>query len=301
MKKILITGSGGFIGQRLVNAITDDIILLSREKRRGFDTIICDYENEVIPRNSLKNIDIVFHLAGYAHQAINKNNPHNIYEKINVDFTLELAELAIENDVKSFVFVSSVKAGGLATFGECADESNQNLPEDIYGKTKREAELGLIELSKNSNTNFCIIRPSLVYGPGMKGNLKQMLSGIEQNWFPPLPETFNRRSMIHVDDLVKALLLVAENNNTDGQIFIATDGNLYSSREIYEVMCKVLGKKVPFWTMPKFLFSILSFLNPTMRYKIKKLLGDECYSSKKLESIGFKPQRVLKEMNETFF
>ena len=128
-----------------------------------------------------------------------------------------------------------------------------------------------------------------------------MLAGIKQGWFPPLPQTNNCRSMIHVDDLVRALVFVAEHKRTNGEVYIATDGISYSSREIYEVMCHLLGKPVANWAMPKKIFDVLSAISPSMKYKINKLLGDELYSNKKLKSLGFIPQLTIKEMNETSF
>ena len=146
-----------------------------------------------------------------------------------------------------------------------------------------------------------IIRPSLVYGPNVKGNLKLMLAGIKKGWFPPLPETGNRRSMIHVDDLVRAILLVAKDECANGEIFIATDGTPHSSRDIYNAMCSVLDKSIPKWSVPNNLFDMASLINPRIKYKLNKLLGDECYSSAKLEALGFKVQKTLKDMNETSF
>ena len=107
--------------------------------------------------------------------------------------------------------------------------------------------------------------------------------------------------MIHVDDLVRSLLLVAEDDRANGEIFIATDGETHSSREIYVAMCNVLGKPVPQWRIPKFLLNIAFFMVPYVKYKANKLFGDECYSSVKLESIGFKSYYKLKDMNKTFF
>jgi nucleoside-diphosphate-sugar epimerase len=96
-----------------------------------------------------------------------------------------------------------------------------------------------------------IVRPTLVYGPGVKGNLALMQLGIEKGWFPPLPEVGNRRSMIHVDDLVQVLLLAANDDRANGEIFIATDGVPHSSANIYEAICHVLGKAVPRWNRTK--------------------------------------------------
>jgi UDP-glucose 4-epimerase len=197
--------------------------------------------------------------------------------------------------------VSSVKAGGSSISENCMNENVQIEPEDIYGKTKREAELILLEIGKKSGMHISIIRPSLIYGPDVKGNLKSMLLGIIKGWFPPLPETGNRRSMIHVDDLVQAIFLVSEDKRANGEIFIATDGTPYSSREIYNAMCGMIGKSIPKWSVPKALFDLASLASPRIKYKINKLLGDECYSSAKLEAFGFKAKKSLKDMDETDF
>ena len=107
--------------------------------------------------------------------------------------------------------------------------------------------------------------------------------------------------MIHVDDLVRAILLVAENDHANGEIFIATDGMPHSSREIYNAMRTVIGKSIPQWSIPKTLLNLSRLVNPYIKYKVNKLLGNECYSSVKLEALGFKAKKTLEDMNETDF
>ncbi len=301
MKSFFITGATGFIGQRLINAVNGEIRVLSREKQSNFETIVCDLQSEVIPDNALYGVDTIFYLAGFAHDLRDASKISDLYYKVNVGVTLQLAELAVKSGVKKFVFVSSVKAGGISTPSTCANESDQNEPEGVYGKSKREAELKLLKIGKESGMHVSIIRPSLVYGPGAKGNLKLMLSGIKRGWLPPLPETNNKRSMIHVDDLVRAILLVSADDRTNGEIYIATDGVPHSSREIYNAMCNLVGKSVPKWSVPKVLFDMVSLLSPRIKYKVGKLLADERYSSRKLEALGFKAKKSLKDMNETDF
>ena len=263
--------------------------------------MICDLKKDLIPIDALFGINTLFHLAGFAHDMRDANKVVDLYKKVNVDATVKLANLAAKSGVEKFIFVSSVKAGGISTPGECTGESGQGNPEGVYGSTKREAELRLLEIGKNSGMHISIVRPSLVYGPNVKGNLQLMLSGIKKGWFPPLPETNNRRSMIHVDDLVRAILLVAKDKRANGEIFIATDGMPHSSREIYNAVCDVSGKSIPKWSVPKSLFNLASLASPRIKHKINKLLGDECYSSAKLEALGFKAQKSLKDMNETDF
>jgi UDP-glucose 4-epimerase len=301
MKNILISGVTGFIGQRLIRAINGEVRVLSRNKQPDLETVICDFEKDSIPSNALNGIDTVFHLAGFAHDLRDASKIKDLYRKVNVDATIKLARLAVKSGVKRFVFVSSVKAGGGGASDRCATEIDQGIPEGVYGETKRDAELGLLKLGKESGMHVSIIRPSLVYGLNVKGNLKLMLSGIKKGWFLPLPETGNKRSMIHVDDLVRAILLVADDDRANGEIFIATDGTPHSSRYIYNAMCSALDKSIPKWSVPKFLFDMASLASPRIKYKLNKLLGDECYSSAKLEALGFKAQKTLKDMNETDF
>ncbi len=301
---VLITEASGFVGRRLVRCLEspeNSIRVLSRRSVREHDTVLCDFLKDEIPEDTLDSIDAVFHLAGYAHDLQDASKIEDLYHTVNVDATVKLARLAVKSGVKQFIYVSSVKAGGTTVSELCMTEKDQSEPEGIYGQTKREAELELLTIGRLSGMHISIIRPSLVYGPGVRGNLALMKSGIKKGWFPPLPETRNRRSLIHVDDLVQSLLIVVRDDRANGEIFIVTDGVLYSSREIYEAMCQALGKVFPKWHVPVFLFNIVASMSSSMRYKVDKLLGNECYSSEKIQSLGFKAERTLKEMNETNF
>ncbi|HHZ78790.1 MAG TPA: NAD-dependent epimerase/dehydratase family protein, partial [Candidatus Lambdaproteobacteria bacterium] len=271
------------------------ICVLSRQQHPDYETIVCDLGQKQIPSSAIASVDTVFHLAGFAHDLRDASKVEHLYRAINVNATVQLAELAAQQGVQRFVFVSSVKAGGGTIVGRCMTEEDKGEPQGIYGSTKREAELKLLEIGRQSCMHVSIVRPSLVYGPGVKGNLAKMRSGIEKGWFPPLPETGNHRSMIHVDDLVRALLLVAEDDRANGEIFIATDGVPHSSRKIYEAICQQVDKTVPRWSVPKFLFDGVASVSSRFRYKVEKLLGDECYSSTKLESLGFRAERTLKD------
>jgi UDP-glucose 4-epimerase len=295
LKSLLLTGATGFVGQRLLHRLEEKdkrikVKIISRRLHKEYETVIIDLQTDSITGDVLRGVDTVFHLAGYAHVTQDSSKVVDLYRSLNVVATVRLAELAVESGIKRFVFVSSAKAGGKDEF----DEGHP--PEGVYGQTKREAELKILEIGRQSGMHISIVRPCLIFGDGAKGNLALMFKGIEQGWFPPLPETNNRRSLIHVDDLVQALLLVAEDERANGEIFIATDGVTYSSREIYVAICQSVGKTVPKWKVPKFFFEGLSFLSPRIRYKVDKLLGDEYYSSKKLERLGFRAEKSLRDI-----
>ena len=249
----------------------------------------------------MDDVDTVFHLAGYAHDLREPSKSNSLYHTLNVGATIRLAELAVKSGVKNFVFISSVKAGGKVFTDKCANEMDQGMADNIYGQTKKEAEIKLLNICRNSNMHVSIIRPSLVYGPNAKGNLRLMLSNINKGLFPPIPDTQNRKSMIHVNDLVRAIMLVAKDERANGEIFIVTDGKPYSSRDIYKAMCVIVGRQVPKWNVPKFIFDIAAKINPKIKYKLDKLFGNECYSSAKIEALGFRPKKTLKDMNKTSF
>ena len=291
----------GFVGSRLVQLLSDSIGLdqvtvLSRNPHPVCKTVISDLQSGTIPANALDGIDTLYHLAGYAHDLQDAQSVAHLYQAVNVDATVKLAQMAASSGVKCFVFVSSVKAGGSVAAGRCVTEADQSEPEGIYGRTKREAELKVLEIGRQSGMHVSIVRPSLVYGPGVKGNLALMQVGVKKGWFPPLPETGNRRSMIHVDDLVRALVFVAENEMANGQVYIATDGVPHSSRAIYEAICHSVGRAPRAWSVPKWLFDLAGVVSSRVRFKLDKLLGDECYSSAKLEALGFKAEKGLMDL-----
>jgi len=289
-----VTGASGFIGRKLTTSLIKHgvhIKVLARSPHPVYETVVCDLQRELIPDGALDGIKTVFHLAGHAHDLRDCTRLEELYRRVNVDATVRLAKLSVSAGVKNFVFVSSVKAGGWT--------EGDGEPEGLYGRTKREAELRLLDIAQQSDMHIAIIRPALVYGPGVKGNLQLMRSAIKKGWFPPLPETGNRRSMIHVDDLIQALLLVAEDSRANGQILIATDGIPHSSREIYEAICASVGRTPYQWSVPKFVFDFVASLSPKIRYKFDKLMGDECYSSAKLDELGFKAKKTLIDLSKS--
>lgn len=304
MVNYLITGATGFIGTsllRYIKNIEGNFRILSRSKIKGYDVIKCDFETDEIPSSAFDSINVVIHLAGLAHDISNVKQKNSSYYQINVNSTVELARKASRNGVKKFVFVSSVKAGGEILKGVQMNESHQSNPHEIYGKTKRKAEKCLLKIGRESEMHVSIIRPSLVYGPKMKGNLNQMMTSIRSGWFPPLPEIHNQKSMVHVDDVVRAIFFVANSSKANGEIFILTDGIIYTTRLIYEIMCRILDKKVKKWYVPFFIFKLLSLFNKKFSFRLEKLFGTEYYSSNKLNSIGFSAKKTLEEMNETSF
>ena len=294
---VLVTGATGFIGSRLVELLqlkNLEIKTILRNSNNLFpNSFLVDLSKEAVPINYLEDITSIYHLAGHAHDTSGADI--DMYSKLNVDATVSLASGAIKAGVKKFIYISSTKANAFE------DTDLRGKHDDVYGYTKRKAENELIHLSKDSSKEIIIVRPSLVYGPKVKGNLRSMLRAIQSGWFPPIPETGNSKSMIHVDDLVLFLHSLLQTNQNQGDIYTVTDGCQYSSADIYENLCKAMNVKIPKIKTPLFLFRLIAKSHPKLRKKIDKIFESDQFSNKNILRTGFSPSLTLKDLNENLF
>ncbi len=247
--------------------------------------------------------DVCFHLAGKAHALSETRQDEAAYFSINTDGTRKLLESCRAAGVRRFVFFSSVKAMGEGG-AEAQDESAECRPETPYGASKREAERLVLEGGYVPEP--VVLRLSMVYGPTRRGNLPRMIEAVARGRFPPLPETGNRRSMVHVEDVVEAALLAARHPRAAGQTYIVTDGRGYSTRQIHAWICDALGKPRPGWTLPLGVLQMVARLGDgvgALRQRrfafdsqaLDKLVGAALYSSARIErELGFQPQRDLR-------
>ena len=290
----LITGSGGFVGSRLTEYLGQhfvDLTSLGRENSHDIKHFNCDYLKESIPLNSLQGIDTVFHLAGLAHDTNNKSAEKE-YKRINSEFTLELAKLALKSNVKRFIYLSSVKVSNI-------EGVSHKKYIDIYARSKLEAEQLLQEACLHSPMSVKILRSSLVYGPGMKGNLEKLQTAIGKGWFPKLTLESNKRSMIHVDDLVRALVFIS-NKDFEKKYLEVSDGLSYSSKNIYDRVAQSTEVTGKFLRLPEVLFTILKKI-PYLNNSFDKIYGDDYHECFDIFNLGFKPKLRLNNLNETIF
>ena len=304
----LVTGASGFIGQNLCQCLREGGVriraLMRYECQGPWDEVVVADLADNLPDKVLQGVDAVFHLAGKAHALSETRQDETEYHAINTVGTQRLLEACQVEGVQRFVFFSSVKAmgeGGLA----CLDEDADLPPETPYGQSKLEAER--LVLNGGYVPHPVVLRLSMVYGPIEKGNLPRMIHAVAKGRFPPLPELGNQRSMVHVDDVVRAAILVAERPEAAGGTYILTDGRAYSTRQMYEWICEALGKSIPAWYVPTFALRLLALLGDGIgalsgkRFVIdsdamKKLVGSACYSSDLIQKdLGFTPVRNLQE------
>lgn len=312
---VLVTGATGFIGRHLVAALLEQrarVRVLLRagallppawadhvEVRRG------DLETPRSLLGACQGIDSVFHAAGFAHAWADKASlVAELHWRVNAEGTRHLAEAAAEADVKRLVFLSSVKAMGEGG-QRCLDEDWPAPPETPYGKAKRAAERWVVEAGQQHGMQVVNLRLAMVYGPGGKGNLERMIAGIRHGWFPPLPEVGNRRSMVHVDDVVQAVLRAAADPVANLKTYLVTDGQTYSSRQIYDLVRSALGMRAIRWAVPeRFLRAaaqvgdrlggVLGNSSRLNGEALDKLLGWACYRSDRIQrELGYRPCRTL--------
>jgi len=251
VRQALVTGASGFIGRHLCRYLHDQgvrVRALSRHQAAGpWDEhcVVALGEGALQPTH-LRGIDTVIHLAGYAH-AVNDLDSARIHQQVTVAGTRELIA-QLDPRTQRLLFVSSVKAQAASAEGE---------PDSDYGRAKREAERMVQDWHARHGARALFLRLPLVYGPGVKGNLRRMLEAVDRRRFPPLPEFGNRRSMVHVEDVCTAILQALQ-AGTSAEAYTLTDGRAYSSRDIYLALREALGRPPPRWSIPVFVFRILA-------------------------------------------
>lgn len=305
-KQVLVTGAQGFIGVKLTQTLSQQSFQVRTLTRNATndktDNYSIDLAIDECPSSLCANIETIFHLAGKAHALAETQQDEAEYFQINTEGTRKLLEAANQAGVQRFIYFSSVKAVGGSDL-QPMNESVQTLADTPYGQSKYAAEQ--LVLHGGYVPHPVVIRPSMVYGNTEKGNLPRMIQAVRRGVFPPLPETHNRRSMVHVDDVVQAALLAAENPKAAGQIYIVTDGQAYSTRQIYAWIRAALGKSPMNASIPSSVLQALAKTGdaigrlsgrrfPFDSDALDKLTGSAWYSSAKIErELGFTPQHNL--------
>lgn len=305
IKNCLVTGASGFLGSALCKELHErvgsvDVVSRSADcVSYGGAKWTIDLAREMIPASALNGIDTVFHLAGIAHASQSAHIPDSLYLQVNYMASIDLLEKSLSLGVKRFVYISSVKAG--------FDDSDMDVV-DAYSKSKYLAEQAILAAAKKSNTmHIVVLRPCLIYGADVSGNLDSMIKGIVRGWFPSLPRNTGKRSMVSKQDVVAAMLLVAEDGRSHGQSYILADTQPLSAREVQQEIRMALGFDKAYRQIPLTVFKCLATIGdylekisgkamPFNREISDKLFGSSIYSSEKISNeLGWSPEDIFKD------
>ncbi len=258
--KILITGANGFVGCALLKRLQEqpEFSLCASVRRPTAEVasgvqrwVTGDLCADTLWTSALDGVDVVVHLAARVHILRNHStDPLSAYRRTNVEGTLALAQRAVEAGARRFIYLSSVKVHGeettLTPF-RCADPP---APVDNYGLSKLEAEQGLARLAAATGIEVVIIRPPLVYGPGVKANFQRMMRWICAGVPLPLAAVDNRRSLVAVENLVDLIATCVAHPAAAGQVFLVSDGEDMSTPELLRRVGSALDKPARLFPVP---------------------------------------------------
>ncbi|WP_456376847.1 NAD-dependent epimerase/dehydratase family protein [Thiolapillus sp.] len=296
---VLVTGATGRIGWRLVEVLAEAGVTVRAMSRggeadvpAGVQLCVADLVQAQGLEAAVDGIATVFHLASYAPQATDLHPENNSrHQAVTVVGTRNLLDLAAAATVGSVVFVSSTRV---------VDGSNS-----LYAQSKAEAEQ--LVLAREDSMKTTVLRLPPVYGFARQGGIAQMLAAIDSGRLPPLPDFGDKRSLVHVDDVVQGLLLAALSPASASKTFTVTDLQQYSTRQIYELICRALGREPASRTVPQWLLglgagagSVLEKISgrkmPLNREKLNSLRGSAYFDAQEIvRDLGFSPLHTLED------
>jgi Nucleoside-diphosphate-sugar epimerases len=266
--RVLVTGAGGFVGRKVAAAVSSlghELLLGLREvakfsldgaayrKLDLVSSVESDYE-------FLSCVDVVIHTAARVHIMDDRTlDPLAAFRAVNYLGTMKLAEHCVTRGVKRFIFISSIKVNGDATpLGNPFSELDFPEPADAYGLSKFEAETALLELAEKTNMEVVIIRPPLVYGPGVKANFKYLMNWLYKGLPLPLGAIHNKRSLVYIDNLVSLITTCIAHPAAANNIFLAGDGEDLSTPDLLRRMGAALGRPAKLIPVPSWLLNLVS-------------------------------------------
>lgn len=310
---VAVTGATGFLGRVLCRRLESMHVHVRAAARTPVEGpwsefVRLDLPNSV-PVELFANVSVVYHLAGRAH-AMARESDESAYDEINAKGTAEVAQRAKAAGVKRFVFISTVKAMG-EPGNDIVREDQESHATDPYGRSKRDGEVAVLALH-SPDFQVVILRPALVYGPGAKGNLDSLLRMIRGGRRPPLPALKNRRSLVGINDLTTAMVLVGSHPGAGGRAYTVTDGRVYSTTEIVDALATAAGiSGEPPFVVPMPLLRgaaligdfggmILQRRLPFDSAALKRLLSNAEYEARGLARVvGFTPIESLSDLAES--
>jgi UDP-glucose 4-epimerase len=275
MKNVLLTGASGFIGSYFKNKYSEK-----------YNIKTFSFLNDSLKELSLSNIDTIIHLSALVHQMGGASKEE--YEKVNVTQTLMLAKKAQEMGVNHFIFMSTVKVYGEESDILYTEKSDCN-PQDDYGKSKLKAELELQKLEDN-DFKVSIIRTPIVYGYGVKANMRNLINLVNKVSILPFGKIENRRNFVYIGNLIDLLDIIIEKKKSG--IFLASDDMSISTTRLINLISKELDKKLYLIKIP-FFEMLLKILKPNLHKRLYRNLEIDNTITK--ESLNFKNKYTVED------
>lgn len=252
MNRIAVTGATGFIGRSLVARLLHqcaDVIAISRRRPTYDDSLqstffTCDYLDTSSLAGVFASCDVVIHLAALAHQVSPSLLPvdANSYHQANCESLISVARAASQAGVRRLVFVSSIGVHGCSTNGTPFKETDLPSPSESYAISKLEAERALSHELQNSSTDWVVLRPPLVYGPGCPGNLNRLIKLASTAPLLPFGSLHSPRTLISIDNLIDALLVAAYHPSVSRRAFVVADSEDTDVAGILDAFLVGLGR-----------------------------------------------------------
>ena len=258
-KTVLVSGANGFVGKALCAELFQQgygvraAVRSENVQVANSETVpVGEINGETDWTDALSGRKGVIHLAARVHVMNDKaTDALAEFRKVNVDGALNLARQAVEAGVQRFIFISSIKVNGEGTqLGRPYSAEDEPAPLDSYGISKREAEDALRQLAAETGLEVVIIRPPLIYGPGVKANFKSMMRYLDKGMPLPLGAIKNRRSLLALDNLIDLIITCIHHPAAANQTFLVGDGEDLSTPELLRRMAEALGKKARLAPVP---------------------------------------------------
>lgn len=303
MSKILITGATGFVGAAICRLLRQQGHMLSGttrdgDRRAGPENAPLYHVPEIGPdtdwSHPVSGADAVIHLAARVHVMKDKDaDPLTASRRVNRYGTESLAKAAAAAGAKRFIFMSTTKVMGELSGGHPFAESDPPQPVDPYGISKWEAEQALAEVGKNTGMEIVILRPPLVYGPGVKGNFRSLLKACDKKWPLPLGRVNNQRSLIYVDNLAHAIASALAHPDAAGRTYFVSDGEDVSTSELIRRMADALEKPANLVNFPLFWLKMAGRLTGKSA-AIERLTGSLTVNSEMIRrDLGWTPTHSM--------
>jgi len=302
---VLVTGATGFVGSAVIRqlslepdkcaiaALRHDSTKLPNQIKK---VIVGDLLASTDYSSALKGVNVVIHAAARVHvMSDDAGDPLSEFRKVNVEGTLNLARQSAKAGVKRFIFISSIKVNGEGTQGTPFTPDDAINTNDPYGLSKWEAEQGLLALAEETGIEVVIIRPPLIYGPGVKANFMKMIQWVHKGVPLPLGAVENRRSLIALDNLVSFIVHCLDHPRASNEVFLVSDGEDVSTPQLLRKVAEALGKQVRLIPVPvKFIRFVAGVLGK--KDVIERLLGSlQVDSSKAQKLLGWSPVTDIDE------